>query len=366
MNILLKHEYAGIRIMMGMQENRMFKIHLFCFVALVVMTVFGPDARAGEIIDMAGRSVTVPDEIRKVYCTSPPSTYLVVAMDPGLLAGLNFSLNPSERRLLDPRLQQLPVIGGWFGQGRTPNLETLMQVGPDIIVDSTWQETAVGEKIEQVLKPLGIPVVHVSMDHLSDYPAVFQFLGQLLNRQERAGVLSRYAQESLDETSRVRAAIPEENRITVYYAEGADGLNTECHASLHAELIHLSGGRNVHRCSNKRGYGMQKMSMEQLLYHNPQVIVSHDASFLGRVAADLRWKNIRAVQDGRVYRIPKDPLNWFDRPPSFMRLLGVRWLTNKLYPSVYPLNIAAETRYFYKLFLNVSLDDAAVRELLQP
>lgn len=344
----------------------MFKSRLCCFVALVVMTVWGSCAAAREIIDMAGRSVIVPDEIRKVYCTSPPSTYLVVAMDPELLAGLNFPFNPSEQQLLDPRLRQLPVIGGWFGQGRTPNLETLLQVGPDIIVDSTWQETAVGEKIEQVIKPLRIPVVHVSMDHLSDYPAVFQFLGQLLNRQERAEILSRYAQESLEQTGRVRALIPEENRITVYYAEGADGLNTECHASMHAELIHLSGGRNVHRCGEERGYGMQKMSMEQLLQYNPRVIVSHDASFLGRVSADLRWKNIRAVQDGRVYRIPKEPFNWFDRPPSFMRLLGVRWLACKLYPSVYPLDLAAETRYFYKLFLNVSLDDAAVRKLLQP
>lgn len=77
-------------------------------------------------------------------------------------------------------------------------------------------------------------------------------------------------------------------------------------------------------------------------------------------------ENIRAVQAGRVYRIPKEPFNWFDRPPSFMRLLGVRWLACKLYPSDYPLDLAAETRCFYKLFLNVSLDDAAVRKLLQP
>ena len=366
MKILLKHEYAGIGGMTGRQKDLMLKIRVFCLVALFIITPFGPNAAAGEIIDMAGQRVTVPDEIRKVYCTSPSSTCLLYAMDPGLLSGLNVPLNPPERRMLDPRLQKLPVIGGWFGQGRTPNLETLLQVGPDIIVDSTWQETAVGEKIEQTLKPLRIPVVHVTVDHLYDYPAVFQFLGQLLKRHERADILSRYAQETLDKTDRIRAAIPEENRITVYYAESADGLSTECHASLHAELIHLSGGKNVHRCSNERGYGMQKISMEQLLQYDPRAIVSHDASFLDRVASDSRWKNIRAVQDGRVYRIPKEPLNWFDRPPSFMRLLGLHWLTCKLYPSVYPLDLAAETRHFYKLFLNISLDEAATRELLQP
>lgn len=336
------------------------------FVILIILIVCCPYAAAREITDMVGRKVTVPDKIRKVYGSSPPSTCMVYAVDPGLVAGLNSPLNQSEYHYLDQRLRQLPVIGGWFGQGQVPNLETLLHVHPDIILDCMWHKSAANEIIERVGKRLQIPVVYIPMDAVADYPDAFLFLGKLLNRQERAQLLSRYARQTLDEIAGVRAAIPEDSRISVYYAEGADGLSTECHTSLHAQVIPLSGGNNVHRCSDKSSYGMQKISMEQVLQYNPDVIISHDVLFFSGFAADSKWKNIRAVRDGRVYRIPKEPFNWFDRPPSFMRLLGAKWLTHKLYPSAYPIDLMAETRYFYKLFLNISLDDAATRELLQP
>jgi len=41
---------------------------------------------------------------------------------------------------------------------------------------------------------------------------------------------------------------------------------------------------------------------------------------------------LSAVKDHRVYRIPSVPWDWFDRPPSVNRLIGVRWLAQVLYP----------------------------------
>ena len=322
-------------------------------------------AEARQITDMAGRRVTIPDEIRKVFGASPPATYMVYAFDPALVAGLNFPFNPSEKPYSDPRLHQLPLIG-WFGQGRTVNLETLLRVRPDITLVWRRQESAIFEKIERTLKPLNIPIVYIVFDSIADYPAVFRFLGELFGRQERGRALSSYAEQSLSEVARVRAAIPDTDRVSVYYAEGADGLSTECHVSMHAQLIPLSGGDNVHRCEVRSTYGMQKISMEQLLQYDPQVIVSHEPLFFDRVATDPKWRNLRAVRDGRVYRIPRTPFNWFDRPPSFMRLLGIKWLTHHLYPKTYPLDLVAETQRFYELFLNVKLDEEATRELLQP
>ena len=122
-----------------------------------VLFLWGGSAEARHIIDMTGRRVSVPETIRKVYGSSPPATYMVYAMDPGLLAGLNFPFHASEKQYLDPRIGKLPVIGGWFGQGRVANLETLLAVRPDIVLVWRWQTSAVHEKIEQALKPLGIP-----------------------------------------------------------------------------------------------------------------------------------------------------------------------------------------------------------------
>ncbi len=338
----------------------------YFILALTLSTGWCFYAEARQITDMAGRQVTVPDTIHKVYGTSPPATYLMYALDPAMVAGLNTPWNPSEKNYIDPRLHHLPVIGGWFGQGHVPNLETLLKVSPDLILMWMWGQSPMNEKMEQVLKPLNIPVVYIVQDSLADYPAAFRFLGKLFDLQERAESLSRYAEQTLEQVARVRAAIPVSDRLSVYYAEGADGLSTECHTSKHARLIPLSGAQNVHRCRDFTMYGMQKISIEQVLGYDPQVIVSHEPLFFSQVAGDPRWQHIRAVRDGRVYRIPRIPFNWFDRPPSFMRLLGLKWMIHQLYPQHYPLDLVAETQHFYQLFLNVTLDEAAARKLFRP
>ncbi|NLA75837.1 MAG: ABC transporter substrate-binding protein [Deltaproteobacteria bacterium] len=336
------------------------------FFVLTILYLPGGTTSAREIIDMAGRHVIVPDVINKVFGSSPPATYMIYAIDPGMIAGLNFNLRSSEKQYMDKRLHQLPVVGGQPGQGAAPDFEVLLKVKPDIILVWMWKQlSAANEKMENKLKALGIPVVYIAMDSLTEYPQAFRFLGDLLNHKERAEALAIYAEQTIEETKKVSGAIQTKERVSVYYAEGADGLSTECHTSVHAQLIPLGGAINVHRCSNTNPYGMQKISIEQVINYNPQVIVTHDSMFLSRIKKDERWKNIRAVRDDRVYRIPTTSFNWFDRPPSFMRLLGLKWITNKLYPDTYTVDMNAETRSFYKLFLNATLDEPSAREILQ-
>lgn len=333
---------------------------------LILITHSYPAAEARRLTDMAGRQVTVPNEIRKVYATSPPATYMVYAMDPALVAGLNFPLTPSQLTYMDPRMAHIPVAGGWFGQGRTANLESVLKIQPDIILILMWHPSAVNERIERALKPLHIPLIYVTMQNLGDYPAVFRFLGRLFNQRKRAEILAGYAEHTLSEAHRLSAAIDPDKRVSVYYAEGSDGLSTECHTSIHAELIPLSGSNNVHRCRDLSASGMQKISMEQILDYDPDVIVYHEPLFRNRLNDDPRWRSVRAVVNKRVYQIPRTPFNWFDRPPSFMRLMGLQWMIRHLYPQIEIKPLTTETRKFFKIFLNIDLDEAVARKLLQP
>ncbi len=319
-------------------------------------------AHAGEITDMNGRKVVVPDV--SVYSVSPPATCMVYAVDQELIAGLNYAVRAEERLYMSERVQKLPVIGGWFGQGKTPNLENLMQVHPDIVL--VWQQkiSATSQKIEETLKPLGFPVVFIRIDTIEDYPKAFEFLGKLLNREKRCAALAGYAQETLKAVEAMQAALSDEQKIPVYYAEGADGMSTDCSASIHAELIPLCGGKNVHVCDARDVFGMEKISAEQIIRYNPQVILARESAFFDAVYKDPRWQNIRAVRKHRVFRIPRSPFDWFDRPPSFMRLLGARWLMNRLHPDQYSVDMVEETQEFYRLFLNTPLDRKTAAEIL--
>lgn len=366
----------------------MFKISLrriaavFCFFVLPAvfavsvfsvfvfsMPGFSVSAEGREITDMSGRRVSVPDTITKVYGASPPATYMIYAIDPALIAGLNYPFNSKEHRYLNPGMETLPVIGGWFGQGRAPNQENLLHVKPDVMIVWMWKESAVNEKIEQTAQQLGLPLVYIRIDHLSDYAKAFLFMGKLLHREERGRMLSDYAAATIKAIEPVISAIPDGKKISVYYAEGMDGLSTECDQSVHAELINLAGGKNIYRCDlkdgSKDGYGMKRITIEQIMLNNPQVIIAQEKSFADHVLDDPRWQSIRAVKNKRVYAIPRFPFNWFDRPPSFMRLLGIKWLTHILYQDRYPLNLTGETKAFYKLFLGIEPDDSALKEVLQ-
>lgn len=345
-----------------MKMHTKFKV---VFIATVVFIWWAGFSHAGLITDMHGRKVEVPDEIHRVYGTSPPVTYLLYAIAPELIAGLNFPCREKEKQYLPERLQTLPVVGGWFGQGRTPNLETLMQVNPDVVLAWYMKNSPVCRKTEDMLIPMGFALVYISLDKLEDYPDAFRFLGRLLHREERAAALADYAQQTLNKIKAVRDSIPESDKVSVYYAEGIDGLSTECDTSVHAQLFALCSGKNVHICPSRTIYGKETVSIEQVMRYAPDVIVSYEPCFYDAIFQDPRWQNIPAVQNHRVYQIPSSSLNWFDRPPSFMRFLGARWLLNKLYPETYDVDIVDETRKFYSLFLNFNLDRQAAKDIIE-
>ena len=335
-------------------------------VSVALLAACAAPLQAMDITDMAGRAVTIPDASTKVFCSTPPTLLLLYALDPSLAAGLNFAFTGRETTYLRPEFLNLPVLGGWFGQGQTPNLESVMAANPDFILTWSWRTSAVEEVVAKTAKTINLPVVYVRLDSLEDYAQAFEFLGRILHREARGQALALAARRMVAEVESVVAAIPKKERVSVYYAQGMDGLKTECDTSVHAELINLAGGRNVRSCKARDAYGMESVGIEEVLCADPDVILAKERPFAQAARTSPVWNHLRAVRDGKVFSIPTTPFNWFDRPPSFMRILGLCWLTNKLYPERYPKDMIAEAKAFYRLFLNVDLDDAQARAVLEP
>lgn len=327
---------------------------------VVILSVVSAGAREAE--DMVGRRITLPEPLQRVYVASPPENHLACAIDPSLMVGLTLPLKAGDRKFLPAKVGQLPVIGGFFGQGHTPNLEVLLKARPQLVI--CWQKNAVDTKFDAFLQRFDIPVAYFTLERLQDYPANIRLMGQLLGRPQRSEKLAAYAEQILREILPRVEAIPAAQRVRVYYAEGADGLSTDGRGTWHAELIDLAGGFNVHPGDVDNLYGMEKVTLEQVLMYRPEVILVQDPTFYHRVFASPQWRHVPAVKNRRVYLIPNVPFNWFDRPPSFMRLLGLKWLAHSLYPQRFDINMQQEMREFYRLFMQVDISPEDTRNIL--
>lgn len=332
--------------------------------ALFAIALVAISANAREVTDMVGRKVTVPDKIERVFGSAPPLNVLLHAVAPETMVGLSFPVTDQAKPFFPARLQGLPVAGGIFGMGQQMNAETVLGLKPDIAL--AWKSPFIDQaKIEGDFAKTGVPMVFIQLDKLADWPAALRYTGKLLSHEKAAEMQAAYVEQSLDKVAKAVAAIPEGKRPRVYYAEGVDGLATDCHTSFHTEAIELAGGYNVYRCQPKDHMGMERISLEQVIAFDPDFIVTHERNFAAIVHNEPRWQGIRAVKNGQIHLVPKWPHNWIDRPPSVMRVLGVQWLASVFHPKAFTFDLHRQTRDFYQLFLGVTPSDAQIDSLFR-
>ncbi len=319
------------------------------------------------ITDMAGRTVTIPATINSVYCSVPTAEAMVCTLIPEKLMGWVNQPSDEVMKYLTPELASLPVLGGWMGQQVTANMEDIIKAAPDVIIymgDVVYSGTMDTTVPEEIQKQTNIPVICVS-NALKDTAEVYRILGDYLGVPERGNTLAEYCETKMAEISEAVSKIPESERVSVYYAEGNTGLATDPTGSDHTEVLDFLQMKNVADVEKLPGQGMSEVSIEQVINWNPDVILvsgGYEGAYT-EVTTNSIWSDIKAVQDGKVYVTPRYPFNWFDRPPNIMRVLGMQWFGNLIYPDYIKIDINQEIKDFYSLFYNVELTDQDIAEL---
>jgi iron complex transport system substrate-binding protein len=349
-----------------MPSTRLFVRNRFLYALLAQLALVAPSwsADTREIIDMAGRKVAIPANPERIFGAAPPIAVTLYAIAPERLIGINVPMRGDESSLYRKEAIDLPVLGSNAGMGRQLNLEEVASFHPDLIVAwlGHYQEKA---RVVESFAKIGVPVVFLKLDTLDDYADAFVFLGRIFGREAQAAEMSAYIRDSLARVRKATADIPPSERLRVYYAESADGLATDCDKSFHTEPIVLAAGDNIYHCEQRSHVGMDKIGVEQIVALKPALILSQDKKFAAYAKHSALWRNVDAVQTGRIVSVPHAPFNWLDRPPSYMRALGIQWLANLFYPTRFPLDLKAETKKFYKLFLGVELLDADFERVME-
>lgn len=323
-----------------------------------LLATAGPLA-ARPVTDMAGRQVEVPDTLHRVFPAVTTLTPVLAALAPEQMTSLAFRLSAGAGAFLPPQTVRLPVVNVL----ENLNAETVLAMRADVLLG--WHGPgALGSRTEALAARIGKPLLLFAGERLEQYPAVFRQLGALLGKSKRAEILARDLETRQAQLAAALRDLPAARRPRVYYAESPDGLTSQCDDSSRLEVIRMAGGIPALHCQGG-GFGQSRaVDFEAILLLDPDVILARDGRTAAALAASPRWQALRAVRSGRLHGVPDLPFNWFDRPPSFMRALGARWLAGQLHPQRFNSDFRGEVVHFNRLYFGVTPDAATLDRLL--
>ncbi len=311
------------------------------------------------IEDMAGRSVVVPTKIDSVFSTNPIGTIFLYTLAPEKMVAWNFKPNDAELEFIAKEQQSLPA----FGQDSRVNYEAVLTANPDVVLvyfqnvnDKLFSD------IEALEKALSKPVVAIK-GQLVDADETYEFLGNLLGVEKEAKKRAEYVR-GIFENNNVNA-----NKVSVYFGDGIVSLDTIPKGSPSSQELDLAGVVNVADVT----FGSQSrvsISPEQIIAWNPDIVlvngepkenVSQNAAVEDFVTNPM-YKDLKAVQEGRVYGVPKTPFSWVGRPIGVNRLIGVQWIEHLAYGTS-DKDFIKTVKEFYELFYHVKLTDENIEKL---
>lgn len=317
-------------------------------------------AQPRRLTDSAGRSVAVPARVQRVFPAGPPAAIWLYTLAPEALLGWPRANRSEELEFLLPGMGNRPELGRLTGRGNTANLETVVALRPDLIVDTGSVRPTFVELADRVQAQTGIPYALID-GALEAVPAGYRLLGDLMGVRARAEGLARYAEDTLRSVRERVARVPRTQRPRVYYARGPLGLETGLDGSINVEMFEAMG---IDLVSTRMPGGLARVSVEQVLAWDPEVIITIDQTFAATVKDIPLWRNVSAVKSGRVHLSPKLPFGWVDFPPSVNRLPGLWWIGAKVLPQQFSDDLGTIARDFYRRFYQVELSPAQVQRVL--
>lgn len=304
------------------------------------------------VTDMNGDKVRIPYTTHRVVTLYTPAAAMVMAIDgdAGRLAGVDqFASIDEGFQTIDPSISEIPVVSG---TGIDVNKESILAVHPDVIIAGTWSKEGLAE--------IGVPVVYLNTNSFDDVTGALTVIGDVLNKNERAKELASYLKDRRSALVERTGEIPEADQDNAYIAWRSP-LQTFGGGGFHSQWAQDSGCRFA---SEELTDHHKEVNFEQIATWNPDVIILSNSGDPKALLNDPTWQEIKAVQYGKVYRIPRFVGDWGSPVPE--AILGMEWLAHGTYPETVDLDMVAEAQDFYRLFYDYDLSEEEGREIMGP
>jgi len=280
---------------------------------LLALLLLSGTARAAEIADATGRTVTVPDHVARILPAGPPAAVLLEALAPDLLLGFPNPVSPEAREKLAPEAAGLPTIPRLTGKQDVT--EQVRALHPDLIVDYGDITPAYVALATGTQEKLGVPTLLLD-GTLAETPHALRLLGAALHREQRAETLAKLAEAML------ALPVPAQPR-TVVYLRGSNDLRALAPGGTISDVFSRLGWKLL----APPGEGtFRPVTIQQIVALDPDVLLFGDPRMRAVVEGSDAWRAQRAVRTGHALIVPAQPFGWVEEPPSLNRLLGLAWL----------------------------------------
>lgn len=244
--------------------------------------------RGRNIIDDLGRQVNLPAEIRRIVSLVPSNSEMVCLLDCARLKGATRHDRFPEELVKRVEEKKVEIIGGGFD----PNLEKIVEIGPDLIL-------ADGPSQQRVVKPLkrmGYAVLSLWPKDIDGIKKNFLLLAALLHREARAREMLSALDAGL---GALRKKTAPRRKKRVYLQTWPEPLMTVGKDSFSQRLLSIAGGINVFR---DMPFSSGKISLEWILERNPEVLifVSPQEAFARRISTRPEWMEIEGVKRNHI------------------------------------------------------------------
>ncbi len=313
--------------------------------------------------DSAGRDVILPAQLTHLVPSGPLAQIVLFTAAPGLIGAVAHPVTDTQLKLLGEGLGDLLSVGQLYGKGDGFNLEAALMANTQVIVDIGEAKASIKEDLDEITAQIKLPTVFIEATFAS-MPRAYRDLGQLIGNSERTDRLAAYCDQWLALSQKAKDTIPESERVSVYWAMGEAGLNTNAVGSFHSELLDYVPLINVADVEAANRGGGSEVSMEQIIGWQPDYILVDGANLAGEIRNDPAWSSLTAVKEGWLIVIPSAPYGFLADPPSVNRYAGLAWLGPLFYPQVYGSDVRGQVAEFYELFYGIELDDATLDAIL--
>ena len=248
-------------------------------------------AASSTFTDDLGRSVVLPDSIRRVVTLSPNLTEIVHTAGAGRrLAGANAADDYPPAVDTLPRFSVLPV-----------DFEAVAALRPDLVLATDQTNNPRDAK---TFRALNIPTVFFSFNEVQDIFDAVRRTGRLLGTEKRARAAADSLQHVLQAVKKKTAAAGE--RPSVLLLAGDKTLYSFGQQSYVHDLIRMAGGRSVTATLDAKA---PVLSEEYVIRKNPDVIIGtfgQGTNPQHLLELHPAWKSVSAIEEGRVYSIDGD------------------------------------------------------------